>query len=150
LNLKNFVVGVAFILSMTSISAASTPVAVSRVSRYASISNTPSVAQLNPLKATSSYHFSSKATTVGDAVAQVLLPTGYSLSPELNAEAQSILKLPLPFTNKHLGPISAEQALSVLMGAEVFSIKRDPLKRTIDFKLKNLKKIKHNHKRGGA
>jgi conjugative transfer region protein (TIGR03748 family) len=108
----------------------------SQVGRYATVKNEPSVSQINPLLAVSIFKFPPSVHTVGDAVSQVLSPTGYRLSDSLSDSVKQTLLKPLPVTNRKLGPVSIQTALEVLMGAEVYELERDPLHRLVNFQLK--------------
>ena len=104
--------------------------------RYESIKTGATPAQINPLLAISTFHFSSKISTVGDAINQVVFPTGYTISRDLIPEAKAVLAMPLPFVNRNIGPISTQEAINVLIGKDVFLVQRDALHRTINFKIR--------------
>ncbi|PCI35421.1 MAG: hypothetical protein COB50_05430 [Thiotrichales bacterium] len=109
---------------------------VSQINRYTTIKNTPSAAEINPLLAIAIFKFPARITTVGQAMRQVLLHTGYRLAKHLSPDVKQTLKKPLPLTNVTLGPMPIKAALLVLMGKEVYLMQRDPLHRLINFKLK--------------
>lgn len=110
---------------------------VTQINRYSSVKNGPTKAQINPLMAVSRFNFPPTVHTVGDAVHHVLANTGYKLSPHLSSHAQSTLKKSLPITQRHLGPMTIQDALEVLMGQQVFKLQRDPLHRLISFKVRS-------------
>ena len=108
-----------------------------QISRYASVANTPTAAQVNPLVAVSQFRFGLNVQTVGDAVTQVLRNTGYTLAPvkQLSSNVQSILGKPLPITQRKLGPLSIKTTLTVLMGQQVVQLIEDPVHRIVTFRL---------------
>lgn len=108
-----------------------------QINRYSTVKNGPTKAQVNPLMAVSQFHFPPTVHTVGDAVRHVLANTGYKLSPNLSSHAQSTLDKSLPITQRHLGPMTIQDALEVLMGQQVFKLQRDPLHRLISFKIRS-------------
>lgn len=112
---------------------------VTQVGRYSSIANVATISQENPLFAISQFKFGFRVKTVGQAVWQVLLDTGYSLAPEkqLPASAREVLSKPLPVTQRELGPISVANALQTLIGHQVFTLVMDPVHRLVTFKLKS-------------
>lgn len=119
---------------------------VTQVGRYSSISNVATPAQENPLLALSQFKFGARVKTVGQALWQVLLDTGYSLVPkkQLPESAREVLAKPLPVTQRELGPISIGNALRTLMGDQVFTLVVDPVHRLVTFKLKS----KFSHLKG--
>jgi len=108
----------------------------SQIGRYVTISNDATRAQINPLLAVSTFTFSPTVATVGEAVQQVLANTGYRLASHLSSDVKQTLLQPLPITNRHLGPLSIQETLEILMGEEVFTLQRDPLNRLVNFKVK--------------
>ena len=109
---------------------------VTQISRYTTVPNGPTMAQINPLQALSHFKFQPSVYTVGQAVEHVLATTGYRLAPRLSPAVKNTLNKPLPLTNRKLGPMTITQALQVLMGKEVFQLERDPLNRLVNFKVK--------------
>ncbi len=108
----------------------------SQIGRYVTVNNDATRAQVNPLLAVSTFTFNPSVATVGEAVNQVLENTGYQLAPKLSISVKQTLAKPLPITNRHLGPLSIQSTLEVLMGEEVFTLQRDPLHRLVNFKVK--------------
>ena len=86
----------------------------------------------------STFIFQSSVITVGDAVNQVLLTTGYQLAPNLSHDVKNTLRQPLPFIDRKLGPMPAQSALLVLMGESVYQLQEDCLHRVVNFQLKTL------------
>lgn len=109
---------------------------VTQVSRYASVQNGATTAQINPLLAIVSLHFPLCVVTVGDAIKQVLAPTGYALIPHPDVAVLTTLQKPLPVSDRRLGPITIQHALVVLMGQDIFELQRDPLHRLVNFTVK--------------
>lgn len=109
-----------------------------QISRYATIANQPTVAQVNPLLAVAQYKFPPSVRTVGDAINVILQNTSYQLAPfdELSLAVKENLQKPLPITVRTLGPIEIKDALIVLMGSDVFILVEDPLHRLVNFKVK--------------
>src|SRR5690349_12178881 len=108
-----------------------------QISRYMTLSTTATVAQTNPLLAVVELKFSLSVQTVNDAIQQLLKPSGYQLveSNLLSSDAKTVLAKPLPYTVRHLGPITIKDGLTVLMGQSVFQLLVDPLHREINFRL---------------
>ena len=106
---------------------------VTQIGRYLTVKNGATRAQLNPFLMTGAFHFPPSVGTVGEAVRQVLAPTGYRLTPTPSPSVKQTLQLPLPLSDRTLGPMTIHTALLVLMGEEVYELKRDPLHRLITF-----------------
>lgn len=113
-----------------------TPVDMAQVSRYVSATTNPTHAEINPLLAIATFSFPLSVHTVGDAVNQVLRTAGFGLAPNLSDQVKATLGQTLPFIQRNLGPMSVQTLLTVLMGAEVYEIERDPLHRLINFTVK--------------
>lgn len=111
------------------------PEPITQVGRYVSVKTGAGAAQINPLTAVGTFHFSASVKTVGDAIHQVLAPTGYQLSEKLTPNVKYTLTKPLPMTNRNLGPMKIETALEVLMGKAVYTLQVDALHRVINFQL---------------
>jgi len=109
-----------------------------QISRYATIANQPTAAQVNPLLAVAQYKFPPSVRTVGDAINAVLQNTSYQLVPsdKLSRSVKENLQKPLPITVRTLGPIEIKDALVVLIGRDVFTLVGDPLHRLVNFKVK--------------
>ena len=108
----------------------------SQISRYVTVKDAPTSAEINPLLAVSTFIFQTSVVTVGDAVNQVLLTSGYQLAPNLSHDVIQTLRQPLPITDRELGPMPVQSALMVLMGESVYELQEDNLHRLINFKLK--------------
>ncbi len=107
-----------------------------QISRYVTEKDTPTNAQINPLLAVSTFIFQASVVTVGDAVNQVLVTSGYQLAPHLNHTVKATLQQPLPITDRKLGPMPIQSALEVLMGEQVYRLEQDPLHRLVNFKVR--------------
>ncbi len=111
---------------------------ISQVGLYSTESTTPTTAQMNPLTAVSTFNFGRQVNTVGQAVNQVLQVSGYAMVPvnQLPLVAQETLIKPLPITQRALGPISVSDAVTVLMGSNVFTLMIDPVNRLVSVSVK--------------
>ena len=107
-----------------------------QMSRYVTEKDTPTNAEINPLLAVSTFIFQESVVTVGDAVNQVLVTSGYQLAPHLNHTVKATLQQPLPITDRKLGPMPIQSALEVLMGEQVYRLEQDPLHRLVNFKVR--------------
>lgn len=74
--------------------------------------------------------------TVGEALQHTLLRTGYRLVAHevLSEPARNLLQLPLPESNRELGPYQAHEILTILLGP-AWDLQRDPVKRLVWFTL---------------
>ena len=108
-----------------------------QVGRYQTVVNQAQLAQENPLFAVAQFQFSRQVKTIGEAVDQVLLNTGYRIVAEdkLPPAVATILKQPLPLSQRKLGPIRIVDALNLLVGKQVYSLLIDPVHRLVTFKL---------------
>ncbi len=109
-----------------------------QVGRYTTMQAVPTAAQKDPLLTLGTFHFGVSVTSVGEAIAQVLRPTGFHLVPldHLPSVAQAVLTKPLPYSQRHLGPLRIQDALRVLMGEAVFTLVVDPVHRLVSFRVK--------------
>ncbi|HAT8742778.1 TPA: hypothetical protein ACT9BX_002256 [Legionella pneumophila] len=110
---------------------------ITQVGRYATVSNQPLAAQINPLKTVQQIHFPSSVQTIGEAVEYWLRYSGYHLAPQdkQSESLQQILKQPLPQVTRNLGPLTIADGLTILIGKSLFSLKQDDLLREINFSL---------------
>lgn len=117
--------------------------------RYSSTSVGPTIAQRNPLMAIGQWQFAPAVHTVGKAITQVLMNTGYTLVPpaQQSVAVKDTLTKPLPLPDRKLGPMRVQTALRVLMGMSVFQLIVDPLHRLVNFKVKpTITPPHHNNK----
>ncbi|HAU1838713.1 TPA: hypothetical protein RJX18_000209 [Legionella pneumophila] len=108
---------------------------ITQIGRYATVSNQPLAAQINPLKTVQQIYFPSSVQTIGEAVGYWLRYSGYHLAPQ-DKQSESltqILQQPLPQVTRHLGPLTIADGLSVLVGKSLFTLKQDDLSREINF-----------------
>ncbi|HAU4130712.1 TPA: hypothetical protein F7044_15170 [Legionella pneumophila] len=110
---------------------------ITQVSRYATVSNQPLAAQINPMKTVQQIHFHASIQTIGEAVNYWLRYSGYHLAPkEKQSESlQQVFQQPLPQISRNLGPLTIERGLTVLVGQQLFTLKQDDLLREINFSL---------------
>jgi conjugative transfer region protein (TIGR03748 family) len=110
---------------------------VTDVSRYSTVKNEPTQAQVNPLLAIQQMRFSKEISTIEDAVKQWLRHTGYALADKAiqSKDTQEILKQALPQVDRELGPLTVKEGLEILVGKGVFHLVQDPLHRKVNFVL---------------
>lgn len=110
---------------------------ITQVSRYATVSNQPLAAQINPMKTVQQIHFPVSIQTIGEAVNYWLRYSGYHLTPkEKQSESlQQVFQQPLSQVSRNLGPLTIERGLTVLVGQQLFTLKQDDLLREINFSL---------------
>ena len=108
-----------------------------QIGRYASVTNQPLKAQINPLQTIQQIHFPSSVQTIGEAIEYWLHYSGYRLAPKekQNPSLQQILQQPLPQVSRTLGPLSVADGLIVLVGQNLFSLKQDQVSREVYFNL---------------
>lgn len=104
------------------------------VSRYSTISDEPSAVQRDPLAAPVTSTLPASVRTVGDAIEQLLAPSGYRLSPPFagDPDRAELLGLPLPEVHRALGALPLRTALQLLTGP-AFTLVEDPVHRLVSF-----------------
>lgn len=107
-----------------------------QVGRYVTVDNEAQDDQVNPLLAVAIFDFPLSIQTVGQAVNHVLLSSGFQLSHDVSSDVKNTLAMPLPMTNRHLGPLPISSLLEVLMGQDVYQLQVDPLHRLVNFEIK--------------
>lgn len=108
------------------------------VDRYLKTAEHPSVGQADLLAQRVYIRFSARIRTVGDAMRQLLNPTGYRLVDSyLPDSARYMLQRSLPKIHQELGPLSLQEALITLSG-NTFTLLVDPVHRLVSFELKNI------------
>ena len=123
----------ASISSASSVSSIGTEV---RVARYSLRGLQASRSQRDPMSALVQVRFAPRVRKVGEALAQVLLGSGYQLA---SADRQSayfgLLKnVELPAVHRELGPMTLREALKILAGAH-WDLVEDPVHRLVAFDL---------------
>jgi conjugative transfer region protein (TIGR03748 family) len=105
-----------------------------QVGRYSSMRPLPTEEQINLLSALVTVRFPETVATVGQAVDQLLGPSGYRLAPDSVAEPEraALVALPLPEPHRSLGPIPLRTALETLAGP-AFRLVEDPVHRLVSF-----------------
>lgn len=108
------------------------------VDRYLKTAEHPSVGQADLLAQRIYIRFSARTRTVGDAMRQLLNPTGYRLiESHLPSYIRYMLQRPLPKVHRELGPLNLQEALMTLSG-NTFTLLVDPVHRLVSFELKNI------------
>ena len=125
------------IMSMSLISLQVIANNTTQISRYATVVNRPLAAQVNPLRAIQQVHFPASVQTIGEAIKHWLRYSGSHLEAEDKQPdaLKQTLKQPLPQVLRSLGPLSIEEGLTVLVGRNFFSLKRNNFSREVNFKL---------------
>jgi type IV pili sensor histidine kinase/response regulator len=106
-----------------------------QVARYSSLTHEPDPALSNPLAVVATVNFPrGHVNSVGDAIAYLLIRTGYRLAEKstLSAAVQQVMDLPLPESHRRLGPMKVEAMLGVLL-SEPYALIVDRLQRTIAY-----------------
>ena len=136
---------VAVTLTMTAFSAfadqsvvAQIPTDQSQIGRYVTSNTGATPDQVDPLLTVATFKFTPNVQTIGQALNQVLQYSGYALvaTQDQSPEVEQTLTKPLPYSVRELGPIEIKDALTVLMGQNVFVLVVDPLHRLVNFDLK--------------
>jgi conjugative transfer region protein (TIGR03748 family) len=106
------------------------------IGRYLDVPNAPLSSQANLLNQTFQVRFPTSVITIDDAMRYLLRFSGYSLVAEnsLMPETKHLLNLPLPQTDRMLGPLTLQQGLLTLAG-QPFGLLVDPVHRLISFRL---------------
>ena len=107
-----------------------------QVGRYTSIEPVATAQQTDLLSVVVTVNFTDQTQTVGDAMQQLLLRSGYRLaSPHSSDPALPVLmQSPLPLVHRQLGPIRIDNALSTLAGS-AWDLVVDPVNRLVSFDL---------------
>lgn len=108
------------------------------VGRYLSVTNQALPQQNDLLNQTFQIHFPPSVKTVGEGMNYLLQFSGYRLVSEntLIPEAQQLMQLPLPQSDRALGPLTLKEGLLVMAG-KPFGLLVDPVHRLISFRLLN-------------
>ena len=110
---------------------------ITEISRYTTVRNQATRAQINPLLMVVQTHFPQSVQTVGEAMAYILQYSGYSLVDQslMDENVRQMLSQPLPMIDRNLGPVTLQEALEVLAGKHVFRLTQDPLHRKVSFEV---------------
>lgn len=121
-----------------------------QVGRYTTVRAEPAAEVGEPLQVMARIHFPKQTVrTVGDAVRHVLLRTGWQLASDgLSPQARHVLSLPLPESQRTLGPYRVRTILEVLLGS-AWQWHEDPVQRTVWFTLAQGQAVQV-HARSGA
>lgn len=101
-----------------------------QVGRYTTVVSTPSVSDAAPLSVYARIGFPrSTVTTVGDALRHTLSRTGYHLleATATDAVALQFMNLPLPDSQREIGPFEVQAILQTLLGP-AWQLQRDPMR----------------------
>lgn len=111
---------------------------VTQVNRYATVSNKPSLAQLNPLLAVQQMHFPHDISTIGEAIEKWLQYSGFTLVPpsQQSKSLQALLQNKLPEIDRNLGPLTIKDGLEVLVGQHLFKVIENPIRREVNLQLR--------------
>lgn len=110
---------------------------VMQVSRYQTVAEKPSTAQIHLLSQTIQMRFPQNIQTVGAAMTYVLRYSGYSLVPytQMSQSLRNTLTMSLPAVDRNFGPMSLRDALTTLAGP-AFDLVQNKLNRTVNFRVK--------------
>lgn len=103
-----------------------------QVGRYSVLTSSPQ--EQADLFTPTTIQFSEQIQTVGDAVRDLVERNDYRLIAieSIEADTATLFTLPLPSSDRSLGPLSLRQALQTLAGAS-FRVVLDPVTRTVIF-----------------
>jgi conjugative transfer region protein (TIGR03748 family) len=131
-------IAIGFLMVASSISyvSASNTQSTTMIGRYLNVTNQPLPQQESLLDQTFEVRFPVSVKTVGDGMNYLLRFSGYSLVSEnaLISPAQQLMKLPLPQSERTLGPLTLRDGLLTLAG-KPFGLLIDPVHRLIAFRL---------------
>ncbi len=108
-----------------------------QVGRYTTQSAQPPAELSDPLSVYAQLNFPRQAVaTVGQALDYTLMRTGYRLVDieALGDRARRFLSLPLPESQRRVGPYSVKNILEILLGS-AWTLKTDPISRQVWFEL---------------
>lgn len=103
------------------------------LNRYSAASTEPPAELLEPLEVVAALSFPRQTvSTIGDALSYTLLRTGYRLiaPASITQEARDYLALPLPESQRQIGPYKARLVLGALIGT-AWQLRTDPLTRVV-------------------
>jgi len=104
--------------------------------RYSSIKSKPTQSQRELLQVIITVSIPDEITSIGETIAYLLKRSGYQLvqPQEQQTELTGFFLKRLPEVHRHIGPISLEDALTILT-APAFKLNQDPVMRRIRYKL---------------
>jgi len=104
--------------------------------RYSVVKARPSAEQIDPLLTVVDVRLPQDILTVKDAAEYLLRRSGYRLADpdEHGPKAQVLLNQTVPDVQRHLGPITVQDALRVL-GGQAFRLQVDPVNRVVTYEL---------------
>lgn len=107
-----------------------------RLTRYSTLNVDAAPIQARPLAAVVQADFPTSVQTVGDAIRLILADSGYRLAKPTAAAraAATLLALPLPDSQRALGPLRLQAAVSTLAGP-AYRLVLDPVHRLVSFAL---------------
>jgi len=110
------------------------PAAVVQTGRYSFVPAIPTLPQREPFQVIITVTIPSDLQTVGEAVHYLLRRSGYTLEspPTLNPNAARMFLNPLPDVQRSLGPMTLQDALTVLVTPELVPV-IDPISRRINY-----------------
>ena len=101
-----------------------------RAGRYTIIKTGPDAAEAEPLRAIKLIQIPSHVNNVYDALAHLLLETGYTINQQSEKAKQIFSSLTLPSVHREMGPMTINEALHTLVGP-TWSLQIDDQLRTI-------------------
>ncbi len=113
------------------------------VDRYVSVSTKPSDIQTDLLSVLVTFKFGTDVQTVGAAMQQLLINSGYRLADLRTSDPNLpvLLDAQLPQVHRSIGPITLRDALTTLAGSSWVMV-TDPVHRLITFDLKSIYQAK--------
>lgn len=109
-----------------------------RVGRYSELTAVPKPGQANPLESLITLTFPGQIQSVGQALNHVLARSGWQLADAAASDPTlpRLMGLPLPESQRSLGPIAVVDALGVLCG-DAYTVVVDPVNRLISCELRS-------------
>ncbi len=102
------------------------------VGRYVDKHDAPLPSEIDPLETPVTLEFPRSIQRVGEAINMALIPSGYVADIDSAPEAYILFTLPLPESQRTLGPMSLRRVITTLAGT-AFSVEFDDLYRTASF-----------------
>ena len=126
----------ASLITVGNVEASNAPISEAQVGRYQTVVLQPDENQVDLLSSMVELELPEQINTVGQAITYLLDGSGYRLLSAKLAEPYRVLlfALPLPKTQRQLGPLSLRQALDLVSGP-AFRLVIDPVYRLVTFEL---------------